>query len=289
MAIPSITLTGSSGLVGSHTKNALLNANEEFDLIFADRKPKAVDFNGIAVKAIPFDFEEPITWESVLSISETLFLLRPPQLSDVDGIFKPLIDAIKQSPIKHIVFLSVQGAPEQSIIPHHKIEALIVESGINYTFLRPGYFMQNFEGNLKADLVDRHQIDLPAGYAKFALLDVMDLGRVAAKVLLNPGQHINKGYDLTGPALLTFQEMAATITNTTGIKINYKSAGILPFMISNWQKSVPFGLNMVMTLLHYMPRWMVEPPITNTVLEITGEPAGSFEAYVERVLKGMLV
>jgi len=288
-----ITITGGTGLVGSITKAALLSLMdhpEDFIILSADHKlQQNADFQSIRYKSILFDYEDASTWKPLLTQTDTLFLLRPPQISDVKRVFKPLIDAIQESEIKHIVFLSVQGVPEKSIIPHHKIEELILNSGIPYTFLRPGYFMQNFEGNLKTDLIIRHQIYLPAGNAKFSVLDVADLGQFAAHVLLKPAQHLNKAYDLTGPELLTFAEMASIITKVTGIKITYRSAGLLPFIYRNWQKSVPFGLNLVMAMLHYAPRWMANPPITNCVEEITGQVSGSFEGYVSRELVPLLI
>ncbi|HKL36465.1 MAG TPA: hypothetical protein VJ899_09270 [Salegentibacter sp.] len=51
-------------------------------------------------------------------------MLRPPQIADVDKIFVPLMEEIKQSSVKHIVFLSVQGVEKNKIIPHHKIEKI---------------------------------------------------------------------------------------------------------------------------------------------------------------------
>ncbi|MDP5140566.1 MAG: NmrA family NAD(P)-binding protein, partial [Spirosomaceae bacterium] len=90
-----------------------------------------------------------------------------------------------------------QGAEDNSVIPHHKIERLIIDSGISYTFLRPAYFMQNFTTTLRKELVENNRIFLPAGEAKFTLVDVQDVGKVAAETLLSSDKHVNIGYDLT--------------------------------------------------------------------------------------------
>ncbi|WKK78452.1 NmrA family NAD(P)-binding protein [Marivirga salinae] len=82
----------------------------------------------------------------VLFYSDLLYI------ADLKAVFKPLIEVVKEVGVKHIVFLSVQGAEKQSYIPHHKIEKLIVESQIPYTFIRPAYFMQNFITTLGKDI-----------------------------------------------------------------------------------------------------------------------------------------
>lgn len=43
--------------------------------------------------------------------------------------------------------------------------------------------MQNFTTTLHTDLLNYHKIFLPAGKAKFTLIDVTDIGRVAANIL----------------------------------------------------------------------------------------------------------
>ena len=106
-------------------------------------------------------------------------------------------------------FLKVE---KSSIIPHHKIEKLIVESKIPYTFMRPAYFMQNFIGNLNNDLIHKNRIFLPSGNAKFTLVDVHDIGNVVAEIILNSKNHINTSYELTNNEKLTFGEMATQLS-----------------------------------------------------------------------------
>ena len=72
----------------------------------------------------------------------------------------------------------------------------------------PAYFMQNFTNTLLDDLINNHSIYLPAADARFTVIDVTDIGAVAAKVLKEPQKHINKRYELTNNEALTFTEMA---------------------------------------------------------------------------------
>jgi hypothetical protein len=66
------------------------------------------------VQCVKFDFEDEATFDSALSNIDIIFLLRPPFISEKG--------------IKKIVFLSVQGAEKNTLIPHRKIELLILKS-----------------------------------------------------------------------------------------------------------------------------------------------------------------
>ncbi len=284
-----ITLTGSSGLVGSNILKALiplLDSQPDTRVRLADRSLKANALNGqrMNMSFVKFDFEDPSTWAAALEGTTTLFLLRPPQIADVKAVFNPLMEVIEAAEVQHIVFLSVQGAPETSIIPHHKIERLIIDSGIPYTFLRPAYFMQNFLGNLRKDLVKYRHIYVPAGSTPISLIDVRDLGEVAAQVLAHPDQYLNQGFDLTSDQRLSFEQMANIISKQTGQYIRYHNAWLVPFILHRLIQSDSFGLSLVMALLHYAPRWRAPSPLTDEVLRITGHAPTTFDEFARRDL-----
>ena len=229
---------------------------------------------------IRFDFNEKATFETAFENCDVLFLLRPPQISDVEKYFKPLIIAAKQKGIEHIVFLSVQGAEKSKFIPHHKIEKLIVESKIPYIFLRPAYFMQNFTTTLRSDLVFKKRIFLPAGNAKFTLVDVNDIGNVAALIISNTTKHRNVCYELTCNEKLTFKEMAAKLSIGLGVNIKYTATSLFQFYRAKRKEGIARPLIFVMMMLHYLPRFQREPKITQCIKNITGNEPITFEAFI---------
>ena len=223
----------------------------------------------------------PATYKPALENCDLLFLLRPPQISDTNKYFKPLIEMARQVGIKHIVFLSVQGVEKSAIIPHHKIEKLILDSKIPYTFLRPAYFMQNFLGSLHHDLVVKKKIFLPAGNAKFALVDVHDIGHVAAVIMMNSNKHINTSYGLTNNEKITFGEMASQLSNELGEKITYESPNLLNFYWTKRKEKIPFMLILVMIMLHYLPRFQKKPLITNCIKNIIRREPKTFIEFIK--------
>ncbi|GAB3176100.1 NmrA family NAD(P)-binding protein [Telluribacter humicola] len=278
-----VLITGATGNVGIAVIEALHGLDHQLDLYTGVRNPEEDQpvlhkYRHLTVQR--FDFTDPLTYGPALQTCDILFLLRPPQISDVEQYFDPLIQAAVVASVQHIVFLSVQGVENSSIIPHHKIEKLIVRSGIPYTFLRPAYFMQNFSTTLHRELVTNRRVFLPAGKARFTLIDVRDIGAVAAKVLMDPDRHRYQAYDLTAADKLTFGEMATLLSSGLETTIRYESPGLLRFFWTKRREGMPVPFILVMIMLHYLPRFQKEPPVTQWVEVLTGRSPGTFTQYI---------
>jgi len=275
-----ILVTGATGQVGSAVIEAL-RAFEDIvvraavrDVASATEK-SSVDANAQPVR---FDFLDHASQDAALADCDSLFLLRPPQLTDDFG---DLIARARQRGVTHIVFLSVQGAERNRFVPHHNIEQRLMSSGVPYTLLRPAYFMQNFSSTLHDELVRRHRIFLPAGNARFTLVDVGDIARVAATVLTQPGtQHHGQAYTLTSQTPLNFQHMADELTTGLGTPITYESPSPWRFYRTLRRDGREPGLILVMLLLHMLPRFTGTPPVTNTVADLTGRAPTEFAQFV---------
>jgi len=277
-----ILITGATGNVGLEVIKALQKLNHPFEIYAGSRniekdKERLVSYN---VKLSLFDFTDVDSFKPAFDKCDILFLLRPPQISNVKKYFKPLLEVAVQSGIQHIVFLSVQGVEHSKIIPHHKIEKLIEESKIPFTFLRPAYFMQNFSTTLHDELVKHKRIFLPAGNAKFTLIDVTDIGAVAAKVLTETKKHLNQSYELTCYEKLTFAEMAVKLSTGLNTEIKYISPGLLQFFIAKRKEKMPSMFILVMIMLHYFPRFQKEPAVSDWVQRIIHQHPKTFEQFI---------
>jgi uncharacterized protein YbjT (DUF2867 family) len=277
-----ILITGATGNVGMAILNAIQKQNISLNIITGvrDLTTDSKKLASYKVSFEQFDFMNAATYKPALQNCDILFLLRPPQIADTKNIFEPLIQSAKDNGVKHIIFLSVQGVEKSSIIPHHKIEKQIVASGIPYTFLRPAYFMQNFTTTLHNDLVNKRLIYLPAGQAKFTLVDVADIGNVAATILKNVELHKNKIYELTTTTKLTFAQMAQQLSRGLGIEITYTSPSLINFFITKQKEKLPVGYIFVLIMLHYFPRFQKEPAVTDCIKKITGIEALEFDQFI---------
>ena len=210
-----IFVTGASGNVG----RAVLDACRELALPAIGGVRRGSEHRR-------FDFEDRGTWAAALEGCTQLFLLRPPPLSKVQETLNPFVDFARANGVRHVVFLSVQGAESRPRIPHHAVEKHLEKSGDDWTFLRPGFFAQNFADAYRADIVEDDRVFVPAGEGQVAFVDVRDLGLVAAKVFRDPTPHRRQGYGLTGPRCFTFHQAAELLTRVSGRPIRYVPASM---------------------------------------------------------------
>ena len=157
-----ILITGATGTVGS----AIL---EHFEPNAEQRLYRSTrDLDSATNDELYFDLNHLPDTIARLAQVDVLFLLRPPQIAD-EKIFKTLIRGAKEFDVRHIIFLSVQGAEDSSFVPHAKIERLIRESAIPYTFIRPSYFMQNLITQFGDDIRECDQLFVPAGESQISV------------------------------------------------------------------------------------------------------------------------
>jgi len=280
-----ILVTGATGNVGQAILSSFLEEQFEAEIFaglrnIGEKTEQAKLHTSFLLQE--FDFGKIDKFNEYLEGIDVFFLLRPPNIADVNAVFKPLIDAAKEVKVKHIVFLSVQGAEKQSYIPHHKIEKLILQSEIPYTFLRPAYFMQNFITTLRKDIVEKGEIYLPAGDAKFTIVDVLDVGAVAAKILLSPNEHQNTAYELTNDELLNFSEFAEQISEVTGEEVKFVSPNLLAFILRKLREGQSLTYIFVLIMLHYFPRFKGSPLVSNKVEDFLNRKPIGFRAFLER-------
>ncbi len=124
----------------------------------------------------------------------------------------------KQSGVRHIVKLSQlhadPNAQQRFLRYHGVVEAAVQASGLTFTFLRPNLYMQGLL-NFRQSIREKGVFFTAAGDARISAVDVRDLADVAVAALIT-SRHNNKVYSLTGPAALTFSEMAQQIAKATG-------------------------------------------------------------------------
>ena len=202
-----IFLTGITGNVGSAVVDYL--KSEKIEFIAGVRNIEKNGKQDKSIEYIQFDFENADTYEIALKGVKKVFLVRPPQLTDVKGIFTPFIEKCKKAGVEQIVFLSLLGAEKNPFPPHHKIEKAILASGISYTFIRPSFFMQNLSTTHLEDIKLRDDLFIPSGSAKISFIDTRDIGEIIGRTLSEKG-HENRAYAITGSEAITYFRVADT-------------------------------------------------------------------------------
>lgn len=196
--------------------------------------------------------------------------------------FLPLLRAAKNNGVGQVVFLSVQGAEKSKVIPHNKIERLIVSMGFGYFFMRPSFFMQNLTTTLLPEILKHKTITLPSGKSKFNWVDVKNIGEAAAVLIQSFGKHANTACEITGTENMNFGSVVALMTDVMGTTFKFKSVNPISFYMMERKKGKQSGFVLVMAMLHFLPRLQREPQITDTFYQLTGKKATTLKEFIKR-------
>ncbi|MBA3868113.1 MAG: SDR family oxidoreductase [Anaerolineae bacterium] len=276
---PQILITGAPGNVGSEVVKALQAKGIPFRVGARDTQ-KARQSLGDNMEITRFDFLDRETYDASFAGIERLFLVRPPALSNVERDIGPAILAAIKAGVQQIVFLSLQGVEKNAIVPHHKIERLIVESGVHYTFLRASFFMQNLSTTQASEIRDHSEIALPVGQAKTSFIDVRDIAAVSVYALTENYDEDHK-YTLTGKEALDYFQVSEKLSSVLFRTIRYTNPSILHFVWKQLASGRKLGYTLVVAGLYTLTRFGNATSITHDFEAVLGREPISFDQFAQ--------
>lgn len=275
-----ILVAGGTGTVGTELVRILSERGASVRAVVRDLD-RAGGIRRPGVELVRGDLSRPESLPPALAGCDHVFLLSPPDPSQVAWQGN-LIEAAKSSgKIPHLVKLSVLGAALDAPMRigrwHAQTERHLQDAGVPWTVLRPGSFMQNFlrfSGSIRSEGVFRQ----PSGSGKVAHIDARDVAEVAARVLLEAG-HQYKVYELTGPEALSGDEVAAALSAATKNPVRYLDVppaaareGMLAAGLPSWYA------DMLLELLALYRSGEVAR-VTPTVRTLLGRPPRTLAAF----------
>jgi uncharacterized protein YbjT (DUF2867 family) len=274
-----IMVTGATGNVGFEVIRLL--QEHDCHICAAVRNPdQAKQILGNNIDFVQFDFTNSDTWTNAFEKVNKLFLVRPPNLANVRKQIAPVLNAAKLSGVEQVVFLSIQGAERNPIVPHSKIERYIKQLSIPATFLRAGFFMQNLNTIHREDIKTRGELFMPAGNGITSFIDVRDIAAVAVRALIEDG-HSSRAYTLTGSEALTYYKVAEIFTEVLGKSIRYANPSVLNFIFQMRARGLPMSYVLVMVGIYTTARLGLASGITSDTEQLLGHPPLTMRQYVE--------
>ncbi len=219
-----IVVIGATGNVGHALVERLLEAGERPRIVVRDEQ-KASAWRG-QVDVVVGDVRDERTRGRAFRGADRMFCLsfieEPPQVD------RDVIDDACRAGVGHIVKLSTIGAASDVPIGrmHREREEWIRASGMEWTFLRPGYFMANtlrWATMIKAD----GRVVTPAADGMIAPVSERDIAEIAALSFLQPG-HVGRTYELTGDQLISARGQVETLSRVLERPIECVNAEIQP-------------------------------------------------------------
>jgi uncharacterized protein YbjT (DUF2867 family) len=276
-----VLVTGATGNVGRHVVERLRLLGVPF-LAGGTDPARLQRVLGAGADTRHLDLTDPRTYRAAVQGARGLFLLRPPPIANVRETLNLLIDEAVAAGVEQVTFLSVDGADRQRWVPHHAVEEhLLRRDGrdLSATILRPGFFAQNLGDAYATDIRDRDEIYVPAGGGRVSFVDVRDVAELAASTFVDASLR-RQAWTLTGPAAVSFDDVAAALTTALGRTIRYRSASIPGYALRLRQHHLPWMQVLVQTVLHVGLRFGNAAHVDPALGRLLGRPPRTIEQYV---------
>ena len=272
-----ILVTGATGNLGRSVVQALRTTG--FRVKAASRHPETIP-SAENVEAVRMDYDDPSTLAPALAKVKGVFLVAPPMDPEAPAKLEPVIEKARTLGVEHIVFNSALGADQNEQSPLRIVERALIASGVNYTILRPNFFMENFSAGFVSPMIkSQGSIFLAAGEGKTSFISTKDIAEVAATAFAK--KLFGKEYNLTGPDALDHTEVARIISRAIGKKVTYQPLSEEAMLQGARQAGMPEGAVQYMRVLYAAVRAGYAAAVTDDVKLVTGRKPMSFEAFVE--------
>lgn len=239
-----ILVTGATGNLGKATVEFLIKkipANQVAVLV-RDAE-KASDLKNWGVDVRVGDYHDKDSLVKAFQGIDKLLLISSNDFNDRLGQQQKAVDAAKEAGVKHILYTSVSmqnfenSALKQIMGDHIYTEKHILDSGLNYTFLRD---------NLYADVipmfVGEHVfeagIHFPAGDGKVPFALRIEMAEAFANVLSSEG-HENKIYEISNTESYSFGDVAKALSAHSGKAVSYYNVSADDFTRALTEAGVP--------------------------------------------------
>ncbi|WP_328378231.1 SDR family oxidoreductase [Streptomyces sp. NBC_00440] len=221
----SIVVTGATGALGRLVIDELL-AKVPADQIAAvvRNKEKAAGLAARGVELRIADYNDPASLDGVFRPGERVLLISGSEVGRRVPQHTAVIDAAKAAGVSQLAYTGILGGPDADfqLAAEHKVtEQLILDSGLPYTFLRNGWYSENYTQNLAA-VLEHGAVVASAGDGRVSSAARADYAAAAAAVLVSDG-HLNRVYELSGDTAWSFAEYAAEVAKASGKEIAYRN------------------------------------------------------------------
>jgi uncharacterized protein YbjT (DUF2867 family) len=275
-----ILLTGATGKIGGETARQLIEKGASLRALVRD-EAKAADLKAAGVELVVGDIADTDVVKQAMEGAEKAFLLLP-NGEHQEANEKQFTDLAVAAGVKHLVKMSsMEAVPDaETPIPqaHWSVEEHIRASGLDWTMVKPNFFMQNLLASA-GSIKEQRKFFLPMGDGTVAPADARDIGAVCAEVLTGEG-HSGQSYEITGPEVMTFHGVAERFTEVLGEKVEYVPLPMEAFRDKMTGILQPWHLNAVCELFREIAEIGIDHT-TDTFRQLIGRDPISVKQFIE--------
>jgi NAD(P)H dehydrogenase (quinone) len=279
-----ILVTGASGKLGRHTIGQLLERVDAARVVALTRTPERLAGLGVATRTA--DFDDPARLVAAFDGAERLLLIST-------GVFDPpgrritqhanAVDAAVKAGVGHLLYTSIACAgdpahPASVAADHRATEETIAASGLPYTMLR---------NSMYTELI---LLGAPLAVATGVLLDNSGAGGISyvtredcaavAAVVLAEGGYEGERLEVTGPSAVGQAEVAALLTEFTGVPVRYVPTGDEEIITELVRFGMPEAAARRYVTIGQATRDGFTDIVTDVVERVTGRRPTSVESFL---------
>jgi uncharacterized protein YbjT (DUF2867 family) len=240
---------------------------------------RGIDHRVVSRSMTPaFDWHDETTWTDALAGITAVYITFAPDLA-IPGAterIQAFVEAAVAASVQRLVLLSGRGEEEAQAC-----ERILQAQDVDWTVVRSSWFMQNFSEGEFAGMVQNGVLTLPAGGVPEPFIDINDIADVVVAALTEEG-HAHEVYEVSGPRLMTFDEVAETLSRRIGRGIRFQRVAQSDFAAALADAGLPDELRW---LLNYLFETVLDGRnayLTDGVQRALGRAPRDFDDFVDR-------
>jgi uncharacterized protein YbjT (DUF2867 family) len=219
-----ILVTGATGKVGSEAVRLLSAQHHPARALVRDpsRVAHRADLAD-EVEIVTGHFDHPDTLDAAMAGVDTVILVSPAVPAQEIAV----IDSAVRNGVTHLVKITSKASADSPVDRRRgqaRIEAHLAATGLPHTLLRANAYLQNLLA-LAPAVKQTQGFTMSAGDGQVGMIDARDVAAVATRIAVTPAAHAGRTYRLTGPALITYADIAKELSMALGHDIEYRRIG----------------------------------------------------------------
>lgn len=265
-----IVVSGASGDLGRRITALLVDRLPHQDLTLVTRSPdKIAGTVPDAVRVLAGDYRDRNSLVEAYRGSEVLMMISSLDVAKRIPEHRNAIEAAKIAGIRHIVYTSCGGIhprnPVPSVSDHIVTEKDLQASGIGHTILRNQTFAEVFPTLAAPAVMESGIWHQAAGEGRFSPVSKKDIALCAVTCLLDPEWHDGAVYEITGPDLIGYREIAAVASASFGVPIEYVPVSVEERFRQFDEMGVPRTFSADMPTHDFAQKWCSEEMVMQDV------------------------
>lgn len=284
-----IVITAASGHLGQAVAHALEARIPVSGIRLAARSPdKLAAFRARGFEVVQADYEDPASLRVAFEGADSVAVISSGGV-DADRIrhHTAAIEAVKAAGVPRIVYTSSTNPVPASRFEwagaHCTTEALLRDSGLDWTVLRDNAYASNNDG-IFDHAVREGVFAIPGPDAHVAWVTHEDVADALAVVLTTPG-HAHKVYEITGPTAPDSHEVAAMLAKLSGRAIRVVDVPLEVFAGHLRSAGLPEFVVTGVTSFYAALGAGEYAAVSKDVERLAGHPGTTIGAYLERFVR----